>query len=134
MPVLFFYSPFLLIALLMISYVLIPAYIETYIRFERDYFVIQWKCMKLCFRQRRGKTSTVQSVCTHSHPSIVDGSVRSTVSIESDNQAYRFGAMAPSITQAERHWLIREIRDWLGIKKDTDNDTEFLPSYSWGWW
>jgi hypothetical protein len=97
-----------------------PAFIEIYICFDRNSFMIKWKFINVPYRQLHGKTSAIHNVCINREPITVNERALFSIAIQAGAQEYKFGAFAPAVAEVERKWLVQEIKDWLGIKTDAD--------------
>jgi hypothetical protein len=97
-----------------------PAFIEIYICFDRNSFMIKWKFINVQYRQLHGKTSAIHNVCINREPITVNERALFSIAIQAGAQEYKFGAFAPAVAEVERKWLVQEIKDWLGIKTDAD--------------
>jgi hypothetical protein len=87
----------------------LPAFRHTDLYFDQENFEIRWKLFGLCYWWRRGKTSLITRV----HEEIVQqGSAPRGVTIEYSGT--RKFTSSPLAT-VERHWLIEEIKEWLGM-------------------
>ncbi|MBD2430887.1 MULTISPECIES: serine/threonine protein kinase [Fischerella] len=113
------FHPFLLIhwmaGLLPLSMLLFPAFGEVYIRFDHKYFFMEWELFGQCYRRKRGNTSAIHDVCVSRETISVNNKPLMAVSIEAGVQKYKFGAFSPEITDVEQQWLVKEIKDWLGL-------------------
>ena len=96
--------------------VLLPAFGAINIRFNRNFFVMEWKLLGLRYRLRQGKTSGIHKVRENYESVRVNGRSLTTVTIQAGAQEYKFGAIAPPLAEVERDWLIQEIKDWLRLK------------------
>lgn len=107
---------FWIAGLLPLGMVLLPAFGEINIRFYRNYFIVKWKLLGLCYRQVQGKTSAIHRVCKSDESITINGNPLASVVLQAGVQEYKFGAIAPPLAELEREWLVQEIKDWLGIK------------------
>ncbi|MCX7595953.1 MAG: serine/threonine protein kinase [Fischerella sp.] len=113
------FHPFLLLhwiaGLFPLSMLILPAFGEVYIRFNHNYFFMQWELFGQCYRKRQGKTSAIHCVHVSSESIAVNNRPLMAVSIEAGAEKYKFGAFSPELSDVEREWLVREIREWLGL-------------------
>ncbi|MBW4501021.1 MAG: serine/threonine protein kinase [Scytonema hyalinum WJT4-NPBG1] len=101
--------PFLALLLVLFQATVLPAFRHTDLYFDQENFEIRWKLFGLCYWWRRGKTSLITRV----HEEIVQqGSAPRGVTIEYSGT--RKFTSSPLAT-VERHWLIEEIKEWLGM-------------------
>ncbi|MGH7999495.1 MAG: serine/threonine protein kinase, partial [Brasilonema sp.] len=106
--------PVLALLFVLFQATVLPAFKHTDLYFDREYFEIRWKLFGLCYWRFRGKTSLISRVYEEI---IQQGSAPRGVTIEyfaeySDKQTFTSSPLAT----VERHWLISEIQDWLGVK------------------
>lgn len=107
---------FWIAGLIPLGSVLLPAFGAMNIRFNRNFFVMEWKLLGLRYRLRQGKTSGIHKVRENCESTRVNGRSLTTVTIQAGVEEYKFGAIAPPLAEVERDWLIQEIRDWLRLK------------------
>jgi serine/threonine protein kinase len=100
---------FVILSFILFQSTLLPAFRHTDLYFDRDYFRIQWKLFGICYRWHRGKTALIHDVYEEE---IQQGSVPRGVTIQYGKQKLTSSPLAT----VERHWLIDEIRDWLGVE------------------
>lgn len=101
--------PFLALLLVVFQATVLPAFRHTDLYFDQENVEIRWKLFGLCYWWRRGKTSLITKV----YEEIVQqGSAPRGVTIEYSGK-HKF-TTSPLAT-VERHWLIDEIKDWLGM-------------------
>lgn len=86
---------------------LLPTFGQTDLYFNRRNFEIRWKLFGLCYWRRQGITSLIANV---EEEVVKQGSAPKGVTIQ--NVQWKF-TTSPLAT-VERHWLIEEIKDWLG--------------------
>src|ERR671932_1006921 len=96
--------------------VLLPAFGEIDIHFYRDSFVVKWKLLGRGYRQLHGKTAAIHSVRQSDESITINGNPLATVVLQAGVQEYKFGAIAPPLAELEREWLVKEIKDWLGLR------------------
>ncbi|WP_026736697.1 serine/threonine protein kinase [Fischerella sp. PCC 9605] len=113
------FHPFLLLhwiaGLFPLSMLILPAFGEIYIRFNHNYFFMEWELFGQCYRKRQGKTSVIHHVHVSSESIAVNNRPLMAVSIEAGAEKYKFGAFSPELSDVEREWLVREIKEWLGL-------------------
>ncbi|ARV59929.1 serine/threonine protein kinase [Nostocales cyanobacterium HT-58-2] len=99
-----------LVALLFVLFqaTVLPAFRHTELYFDREHFEIHWKLFGLCYWRRRGKTALITKV---HEERVQQGSAPRGVTIEYSGK--RKFTSSPLAT-VERHWLVDEIKDWLG--------------------
>ncbi len=106
---------FWIAGLLPLGMVILPAFGEIDIHFCRDSFVVKWKLLGRCYRQLYGKTATIHRVRQSDESITINGNPLATVVLQAGVQEYKFGAVAPPLAELERDWLVKEIKEWLGI-------------------
>ncbi|WP_416666450.1 serine/threonine protein kinase [Egbenema bharatensis] len=115
-----FAFPFILIfwiaGLFPLGILVFPAFGETYLRFDRDTFLMEWRLFGYRYRQQQGPTAAIQSVFQSQENMKVNEQPVTTVAIQAGAQEYKFGGFAPSLVVSERQWLVHEIGDWLGLE------------------
>src|SRR5919199_982571 len=99
-----------------VGMVLLPAFGEIDIHFYRDSFVVKWKLLGRGYRQLHGKTAAIHSVRQSDESITINGNPLATVVLQAGVQEYKFGAIAPPLAELEREWLVKEIKDWLGLR------------------
>ncbi|NWF59229.1 MAG: serine/threonine protein kinase [Fischerella sp.] len=113
------FHPFLLLhwiaGLFPLSMLILPAFGEAYIRFNHNNFFMEWELFGQCYRKRQGKTSAIHHVHVSSESIAVNNRPLMAVSIEAGAEKYKFGAFSPELSDVEREWLVREIKEWLGL-------------------
>ncbi|MCA1990938.1 MAG: serine/threonine protein kinase [Coleofasciculus sp. S288] len=113
-------SPFILLfwvaGLMPLGMLMLPAFGTTYIRFDRNTFVMEWTLLGWRYRRHQGKTSAIHKVRTNRESTSINNKPLITVAIQAGAQDYKFGAMAPPLAEVERDWLVQEIKDWLELK------------------
>ena len=77
---------------------------------------MKWKLLGRCYRQLQGKTSAIHSVRQSDESITINGNPLATVVLQAGVQEYKFGAVAPPLAELEREWLVKEIKDWLGLR------------------
>jgi hypothetical protein len=50
----------------------LPAFGATYIRFDRNAFVMEWTLLGWRYRQSQGKTSAIHKVCTNNESTSIN--------------------------------------------------------------
>ncbi|NMG11585.1 serine/threonine-protein kinase [Brasilonema sp. UFV-L1] len=112
-------GPYIMLILILLfvlfQAMVLPAFRHTDLYFDREHFDIRWKLFGNCYWRFRGKTPLISRV----YEEIVQrGSAPRGVTIEyvakyySDKRTFTSSPLAT----VERHWLISEIQDWLGVK------------------
>ncbi|MEM7716630.1 MAG: serine/threonine-protein kinase [Cyanobacteria bacterium P01_A01_bin.68] len=91
--------------------------------FNKIIFVMKWKFFGITYRQKKGKTSAIH--CITEIETSAEENYKGTkgltllgqkyISIEAGVIKYDIGGVFPNFANAERRWLIEEIKDWLGI-------------------
>jgi serine/threonine protein kinase len=114
------FNPFIwifwLAGLMPLSMFIFTAFGGITLKFNRDYFIIQWKLLGLRYRQLEGKTSAIQNVgITDTSMSINDRPLIA-AKIQAGAKEYQFGAFAPELAEGEKNWLVQEIKNWVGMK------------------
>jgi serine/threonine protein kinase len=90
--------------------VILPAFGQTYLYFDRDRFEIRREIFGFCYWRKRGKTSRITNICEQEAQQ--RGAARG-VTIEAGKRKYTTNPLAT----VERLWLIQEIKDWLGLSR-----------------
>ena len=93
----------------------LPAFGHFSVDFNRVEFVMQWKLLGLTYRQKTGKTSAIDNITVGKTSYKVNNESLKMVSMEAGAIKFDFGGFSPKLADAERRWLIAEIKDWLGI-------------------
>jgi serine/threonine protein kinase len=104
------------VGLMPLGMFVLPAFGATYIRFDRNAFVMEWTLLGWRYRQSQGKTSAIHKVCTNNESTSINDKPLKTVAIQAGAQDYKFGAFAPPLAEVEYDWLVQEIKDWLDLK------------------
>ncbi len=110
----FFFIPGLL--LLFLSMPLLTAFGSLDIRFNRNDFTLQKKLFGFTYKTKIEKTSTIHDVTRDESNVSVNSKNLTMVTVKCGVKKYSFGAFAPQISDAEIHWLIKEMKAWLGIQ------------------
>ncbi|PSB06735.1 serine/threonine protein kinase, partial [filamentous cyanobacterium CCP2] len=114
-----FAFPFILIfwiaGLFPLVILVMPAFGETRLRFDRDLFLMEWRLFGIRYRQQQGQTAAIQSVFLSQENMKVNEQPVTTVAIQAGAQEYKFGGFAPTLAVSERQWLVHEMNDWLGL-------------------
>ena len=92
--------------LLVLIILLLPAFIQTDLSFNREYLKISWKLFGLCYWRRRVLISKVSRIYEQ------DAKGSKGVTIQVGAKKYT----SNPLSEVERLWIIQEVRDWLGIK------------------
>lgn len=108
---------------------LLPAFQQTYIYFDRQHFEIRWKLFGLRYWWRRGKTAKIRSTI-----GVYEADTRGSkgIAIQAENRVYTSNPVA----EVERVWLIQEIQDWLDPERSHTRQTTrgvaevYRPEYS----
>ncbi|RUR73939.1 serine/threonine protein kinase [Chlorogloeopsis fritschii PCC 9212] len=112
--------PFLLLhwiaGLFPLTLLILPAFGEVYIYFNHDYFFIVWKLFGHHYRRQQGNTSAIHNVYINREPISSNNKPLMCVTVEAGTQKYKFGSFSPELADAERKWLVREIKEWLGLQ------------------
>jgi hypothetical protein len=95
-----------LIAASIVIPVILPAFGQTYLYFDRDRFEIRRELFGFRYWHKRGKTSRITNICEEEAQQ--RGAARG-VTIEAGKRKYTTNPLAT----VERLWLIQEIQDWL---------------------
>lgn len=104
---------------------LLPAFQQTYFYFERKHFEVGWKVFGWCYSRRRGETTKINSVIgiyeagTWERKDGIRKLFSTFIPItEAERgiviQAGKLICASNPMAEAERKWLIHEIKDWLG--------------------
>ena len=106
------------IGIFVVATVILPAFGQTYLYFDRDRFEIRRELFGFCYWRKRGKTSRITQISEQE--ARYRGAARG-VTMEVGKQKYTTNPLAT----VERFWLIQEIQDWLdqrlvGIALDLD--------------
>lgn len=101
-----------------VTTVILPAFGQTYLYFDRDRFEIRRELFGFCYWRKRGKTSRITEI---SEQETNKSGGPQGVTIEAGKRKYATNPLAT----VERFWLIHEIQDWLdqrlvGIALDLD--------------
>ncbi|BAY82535.1 serine/threonine protein kinase [Calothrix parasitica NIES-267] len=114
---------FRLISLMPFTLFINSAFQSFYLCFNQVNFVIKWKLFGITFRQKKGKTSAIHHITEIETPT--EENYKGTkgltllgqkyISMEAGVIQYDIGGVFPNFANAERRWLIKEIKDWLGI-------------------
>ena len=107
---------FWIVGLFPLSMFLFPAFGSLYLQFHRDKFVMEWKLFGTAYRQIMGKTSAIHHVSVAYSSYKINDEKLKMVSMEAGAIKYDFGGFSPKLADAERIWLIQEIKDWLEIQ------------------
>ncbi len=97
------------IGILLLTLVILPAFGQTYLYFERNHFEIRREIFGFRYWRRRGKTSKITNI--YEEEAKQSGAARG-VTIEAGNRKYSTNPLAT----VERLWLIQEIEDWLRLR------------------
>lgn len=95
------------ISLAILGAVILPAFEQTDLYCDRNYFKIRRKLLGVPYWGRRGKTSRITNICEEETKRA--GAPKG-VAIEAGNRKYTTNPLAT----VERLWLIQELKDWLG--------------------
>ncbi|MFQ4141016.1 serine/threonine-protein kinase [Chlorogloeopsis sp. ULAP02] len=116
----FSFYPFLLLhwlaGLLPLSMLIFPSFGEVHICFLHNNFSIEWKLFGRLYRQRQGKTAAIHHVSISRESISVNNRQLMTITLEAGAEKYKLGAFSPELADAERKWLVREIKEWLGLQ------------------
>jgi hypothetical protein len=128
-PMGIFAFPFILIfwiaGLFPLAMFVLPAFGETVLRFDRDWFSVEWRLFGVRYRQQQGQTAAIQSVFLSQENVKVNEQPVTTVAIQAGAQEYKFGGLAPTLAVSERQWLVNEMNDWLGLSLKGENTVRF---------
>ena len=91
------------------SAVILPAFAQTYLYFDRNHFEIRRKLFGFPYWWRRAKTSRIINI---GEEEIKRTAAPKGVTIETGSRKYTTNPLAT----VERLWLIQEIKDWLGLR------------------
>ncbi|MBD2436517.1 serine/threonine-protein kinase [Nostoc sp. FACHB-110] len=111
----------LLLIFLSIFFIVIPACGETYLYFDRDKFKIKLQLFGICYSWGQSKTAMIINV---SEREVSDNSEPRGIVIETSERTLERGLAqyhTTSLSTVEREWLIQEIKDWLGLEKQSSN-------------
>lgn len=89
--------------------VILPAFEETYLYFDRNHFEIRRKLLGFPYWRRRGKTSRIIKI---SEEETKRTAAPKGVTIDTGSRKYSTNPLAT----VERLWLIQEIKDWLKLR------------------
>ncbi|WP_313951907.1 serine/threonine-protein kinase [Nostoc sp. FACHB-110] len=114
---------FLVLSLIFSSvfFIAIPAFGETYLYFARGKFKIKLQLFGICYSWGQGKTAMIINV---SEREVSNNSDPRGIVIETSDQTLENGSLkyhSTSLSTVEREWLIQEIKDWLGLEKQSNN-------------
>jgi serine/threonine protein kinase len=95
--------------IVMMSAVILPAFTQTYLYFDRNHFEIRRKLFGFPYWWRRAKTSRIIKI---GEEEIKRTAAPKGVTIEIGSRKYTTNPLAT----VERLWLIQEIKDWLRLR------------------
>jgi serine/threonine protein kinase len=105
----------LIVGIFVAGWFVLPAFGETTVYFNHQYFEIEWKLFGLCLRRQRGRTLEIDKVYK-SEAGRESGGKIPEVALAVGVQEYVFGGFNPPLTEAECYWLVEEINRWLGLR------------------
>jgi serine/threonine protein kinase len=97
------------LALVVMSAVILPAFTQTYLYFDRNHFEIRRKLFGFPYWWQRTKTSRILKI---GEQEIERTAAPKGLTIETDRRKYTTNPLAT----VERLWLIQEMKDWLGMR------------------
>jgi serine/threonine protein kinase len=97
------------LGIVVMSAVILPAFTQTYLYFDRNHFEIRRKLFGFPYWWRRAKTSRIIKI---GEEEIKRTAAPKGVTIETGSRKYTTNPLAT----VERLWLIQEIKDWLGMR------------------
>jgi serine/threonine protein kinase len=97
------------LGIVVMSAVILPAFAQTYLYFDRNHFEIRRKLFGFPYWWRRAKTSRIIAI---GEEEIKRTAAPKGVTIEMGSRKYTTNPLAT----VERLWLIQEIKDWLGLR------------------
>lgn len=89
---------------------LLPTFGHTDLYFDRQNFEIRWKIFGFCYKRQRRQTALINKI--YQEP-VNQGSAPRGVTIEVEGQKFT----SSPLSTIERHWLIQEIGEWLGLDR-----------------
>lgn len=95
--------------------ILLPVFGKFNFCLNRNDFVMEWKFSDLTYRQKVGNTSAINHLFVDYTSYKLNGKQLKMISMKAGVIKYTFGAFAPQLVDVERKWLIKEIKDWLGL-------------------
>ncbi|AFZ17535.1 serine/threonine protein kinase [Allocoleopsis franciscana] len=105
----------LIFGILYAGWLMLPAFGETTIYFNHQFFQIEWRLLGFCLRQQRGSTLAIDQVFkSETHGLFNRKSPEVTLAV--GVQEYIFGGFDPPLTHTECYWLMEEIKNWLGLR------------------
>ncbi len=99
---------------------LLSVFGEIYVYFNSNYFIIKRNLLGKCYKKSKGQTYAIHDIAKNIDVfESSDGptNTRIMVTIKADNEEYKFGAFAPTLTEVEIDWLVGEIKEWLALIK-----------------
>ncbi|MFB2770653.1 serine/threonine protein kinase [Pelatocladus sp. BLCC-F211] len=89
----------------------LPSFGHTDFYFDRQNFEIRWKIFGFCYKRQQRPTALIEKIY---HEPVNQGSAPRGVTIEVEGQKFT----SSPLSTIERHWLIQEIGQWLGLEND----------------
>ena len=83
---------------------------EFHLELNQNNFILRWKVFGFTYRKRIGDISSIHHIDVANTESNENKFKK--ILFQAGTQKYRFGGV---MTNAEREWLIREMKDWLGM-------------------
>ncbi len=102
-----------LLGLIPLNILMLSAFGTIHLSFNREQFVIEWKLLGLRYRKTKGKTSAIGRVYTGNEAIAINNNLLVSIVLQAGLKEFKFGAVAPSLAELERDWVIQEIKNWL---------------------
>ncbi|MGB3760552.1 MAG: serine/threonine-protein kinase [Rivularia sp. (in: cyanobacteria)] len=102
---------FWIFGLYILNLYLFASYGKIFLQFNQEDFLIKWKLFNFSY-EKIGKTSAINNIGSSPSSFEINGKKLKNIYIQAKAQEYNFGAF---LTDVERKWLIKEIKDWLDI-------------------
>src|SRR5579883_1602058 len=104
----------LIVGLVLAVWSFVPILLETSVYFDYKQFEIQVKLLGILLKRQRGNILEIDKV----FPSDSGGYGKNKVpevNLAVGIQEFSFGRLKPPLSQEECHWLVEEIKSWLGL-------------------
>jgi serine/threonine protein kinase len=108
------YLSWLILGILFAGWLVLPAFGETTIYFNHQFFEIEWKLFGFCLRRQRGSILAIDRVFKSDTRGLFNKKFPE-VTLAIGVREYVFGGFDPPLTHAECYWLMEEIKSWLGL-------------------
>jgi serine/threonine protein kinase len=104
----------LLIGLILAIWSFVPTLLETNISFDYQKFEIEVKLLGLRLRRQRGNVLEIDKVFSSDSGGYGSNKVPE-VNLAVGIQEFSFGRLKPPLSPEECHWLVEQIKSWLGL-------------------